>query len=168
MFSGVHRRIGRRRKRILTNTFPTTTITATRKQIRTLDWSRRLEIGFEAGRGRDPRNVPEIVRQPESANGRAVDTAEFQRAQNLFRLHLFAAKSVSILAVTMNDQRIVEAHKEASSIAIRELEQFAATRIRKGALRTGTGQRAISWARPLSTPPTRSGTSIAHAFRRIQ
>lgn len=40
-------------------------------------------------------------------------------------------KSVSILAVTMNDRRIVDAHKEASTLAIRELEQFAATRIRK-------------------------------------
>jgi conjugative relaxase-like TrwC/TraI family protein len=41
-------------------------------------------------------------------------------------------KSVSILAVTMNDRRIIEAHKEASMIALRELESFAATRIRKG------------------------------------
>ncbi|HEX4121787.1 MAG TPA: MobF family relaxase [Verrucomicrobiae bacterium] len=40
-------------------------------------------------------------------------------------------KSVSILAVTMDDQRIVEAHKEASTIAIQELEQFSAARIRK-------------------------------------
>ena len=43
-------------------------------------------------------------------------------------------KSVSILAVTMNDQRIVQAHQEASGIALRELEQFAATRIRKGGI----------------------------------
>ena len=43
-------------------------------------------------------------------------------------------KSVSILAVTMNDRRIIEAHKEASGIALRELEQFAATRIRKGGI----------------------------------
>jgi len=41
-------------------------------------------------------------------------------------------KSVSILAVTMNDRRIIEAHKEASQLAIRELEQFAAARVRKG------------------------------------
>ena len=41
-------------------------------------------------------------------------------------------KSVSILAVTMNDQRIIQAHQEASTLALRELEQFAATRIRKG------------------------------------
>ncbi|MGP8237229.1 MAG: MobF family relaxase [Limisphaerales bacterium] len=43
-------------------------------------------------------------------------------------------KSVSILAVTMDDRRIVEAHKEASAIAIQELEQFAAARIRKGGI----------------------------------
>jgi conjugative relaxase-like TrwC/TraI family protein len=41
-------------------------------------------------------------------------------------------KSVSILAVTMKDQRIIEAHKAASQLAMRELESFAATRIRKG------------------------------------
>jgi len=43
-------------------------------------------------------------------------------------------KSVSILAVTMNDQRILQAHREASALALRELEQFAATRIRKGGI----------------------------------
>lgn len=43
-------------------------------------------------------------------------------------------KSVSILAVTMNDQRIVQAHQEASTFALRELEQFAATRIRRGGI----------------------------------
>jgi conjugative relaxase-like TrwC/TraI family protein len=46
-------------------------------------------------------------------------------------------KSVSILALTMNDRRIIEAHKEASTIALRELEQFAATRIRKGGIEEG-------------------------------
>ena len=40
-------------------------------------------------------------------------------------------KSVSILAVTMDDGRIVEAHEAASKIALRELETFAAARIRK-------------------------------------
>ncbi len=43
-------------------------------------------------------------------------------------------KSVSILAVTMNDRRILQAHEEASTFALRELEQFAATRIRKGGI----------------------------------
>jgi conjugative relaxase-like TrwC/TraI family protein len=43
-------------------------------------------------------------------------------------------KSVSILAVTMNDHRIIDAHQEASTMALRELEQFAATRIRKAGI----------------------------------
>lgn len=42
-----------------------------------------------------------------------------------------APKSVSILAVTMNDERIVGAHQVAARIAIKELEQFAATRVRR-------------------------------------
>jgi conjugative relaxase-like TrwC/TraI family protein len=43
-----------------------------------------------------------------------------------------APKSVSVLAVTLDDQRLVEAHEEAAKIAFRELETFAATRVRKG------------------------------------
>lgn len=42
-----------------------------------------------------------------------------------------APKSVSVLAVTMNDQRLVAAHEEAAKAAFRELETFAAARIRK-------------------------------------
>jgi conjugative relaxase-like TrwC/TraI family protein len=40
-------------------------------------------------------------------------------------------KSVSVLAVAMNDQRLVEAHEESARIAFRELEPFAAARVRK-------------------------------------
>src|SRR5438874_751585 len=42
-----------------------------------------------------------------------------------------APKSVSVLAVTMDDQRLVEAHSEAANVALRELESFAGTRVRK-------------------------------------
>jgi conjugative relaxase-like TrwC/TraI family protein len=42
-----------------------------------------------------------------------------------------APKSVSVLAVTMDDDRLVSAHDEATRIAFRELETFAATRVRK-------------------------------------
>jgi conjugative relaxase-like TrwC/TraI family protein len=42
-----------------------------------------------------------------------------------------APKSVSIMAVTMDDRRIIQAHREASAVAMRELEAFAATRVRK-------------------------------------
>lgn len=43
-----------------------------------------------------------------------------------------APKSVSVLAVTLDDQRLVTAHEEAARLAFRELEVFAATRVRKG------------------------------------
>jgi len=42
-----------------------------------------------------------------------------------------APKSVSVLAVTLADARLVTAHEEATRIAFRELESFAATRVRK-------------------------------------
>jgi conjugative relaxase-like TrwC/TraI family protein len=42
-----------------------------------------------------------------------------------------APKSVSIMAVTLNDSRIIEAHQEAAKLAAKELEHFAGTRIRK-------------------------------------
>ena len=40
-------------------------------------------------------------------------------------------KSVSVLAVTLDDQRLVEAHEESARLAFREIETFAATRVRK-------------------------------------
>jgi conjugative relaxase-like TrwC/TraI family protein len=43
-----------------------------------------------------------------------------------------APKSVSILAVMLDDQRIVQAHQAAARFAIKELEQFAGARIRQG------------------------------------
>jgi conjugative relaxase-like TrwC/TraI family protein len=42
-----------------------------------------------------------------------------------------APKSVLVLAVTLADERLVTAHEEATRIAFRELEAFAATRVRK-------------------------------------
>ena len=42
-----------------------------------------------------------------------------------------APKSVSVLAVVLDDARLIEAHEEAARFAFRELETFAATRVRK-------------------------------------
>jgi len=67
---------------------------------------------------------------PES--GQQLTPQQFRERRIYFDFVCSPPKSVSILAVTMNDQRIIEAHKEASTMALRELEQFAATRIRKG------------------------------------
>ena len=43
-----------------------------------------------------------------------------------FDFHCAPPKSVSILAVTMDDRRVLQAHREASTIALREPEQFTA------------------------------------------
>src|ERR1039458_9598782 len=40
-------------------------------------------------------------------------------------------KSVSVLAVTLDEKRLVEGHENSAGIAFRELETFAVTRIRK-------------------------------------
>ena len=40
-------------------------------------------------------------------------------------------KSVSILAVCLNDQRLITAHEQAGQVALRELETFASTRVRQ-------------------------------------
>jgi conjugative relaxase-like TrwC/TraI family protein len=47
-----------------------------------------------------------------------------------------APKSVSVLAVTLEDNRLVEAHEAAARLAFRELEGFAAARVRKQGSRT--------------------------------
>jgi conjugative relaxase-like TrwC/TraI family protein len=44
-----------------------------------------------------------------------------------------APKSVSILAVAMDDRRIMKAHRESANIAFKELEAYAGTRVRKDA-----------------------------------
>jgi conjugative relaxase-like TrwC/TraI family protein len=69
--------------------------------------------------------------------GEQLTPQHFRERRIYFDFVCSPPKSVSILAVTMNDRRIIEAHKEASGIALRELEQFAATRIRKGGVEEG-------------------------------
>src|SRR5208282_1222014 len=66
--------------------------------------------------------------------GEQLTPQQFRQRRIFFDFQCAPPKSVSILAVTMNDRRILQAHQEASTVALRELEQFAATRIRKGGI----------------------------------
>lgn len=66
--------------------------------------------------------------------GERLTPQQFKDRRIYFDFVCSPPKSVSILAVTMNDQRIIEAHKEASQIAMRELESFTAARVRKGGI----------------------------------
>jgi len=66
--------------------------------------------------------------------GEQLTPQHFKERRVYFDFVCSPPKSVSILAVTMNDRRIIEAHKEASQLAMRELESFAAARVRKGGI----------------------------------
>jgi len=68
-------------------------------------------------------------RDPET--GEQLTQLHFSDRRVFFDFTCSAPKSVSILGVTMQDERIVEAHREAAAVAIRELEAFAGTRVRK-------------------------------------
>jgi conjugative relaxase-like TrwC/TraI family protein len=63
--------------------------------------------------------------------GRQLTQVTGKHRRIFFDFQCAPPKSVSILAVTMNDRRIIQAHRESSNVALRELEQFASTRIRK-------------------------------------
>jgi len=66
--------------------------------------------------------------------GEQLTPQKFKERRVYFDFVCSPPKSVSILAVTMDDGRIIEAHKQASQQAIRELERFAAARVRKGGI----------------------------------
>ena len=59
------------------------------------------------------------------------DEREVANRRVFFDFTFSPPKSVSVAALVGGDERIVAAHREAVKIAVRELEQFAATRIRQ-------------------------------------
>ena len=59
------------------------------------------------------------------------DEAEIANRRVFFDFTFSPPKSVSIAALVAGDSRIVEAHRAAVKIAVKELEQFAATRVRQ-------------------------------------
>lgn len=70
---------------------------------------------------RNPQNHERLTRRQKKEDQRRV----------FYDFTCSAPKSVSVLAVTLDDQRLVTAHEAAARIAFRELETFAATRVRK-------------------------------------
>src|SRR5580700_9915660 len=78
-------------------------------------------------------------RHPGDGSGVKLTQVHLKDRRIFFDFTCSAPKSVSILAVTMDDRRIVEAHREAAAVALRELEAFAATRVRlRGAMEDRT------------------------------
>jgi len=84
--------------------------------------------------------------------GEQLTPQQFRERRIYFDFVCSPPKSVSILAVTMNDRRIIEAHKQASMMAMRELESFAASRVRKGGIQEQDRVTAIWWGLPSCIP----------------
>jgi len=70
-------------------------------------------------------------RNPETAERLTQRQQKENKRRVFFDFTCAPPKSVSVLAVTLDDERLVTAHEESASIAFRELETFAATRVRK-------------------------------------
>ena len=63
--------------------------------------------------------------------GKDGNTHEVANRRVFFDFTFSPPKSVSIAALVGDDQRIMEAHDEAVQVAMRQLEMYAATRVRK-------------------------------------
>jgi conjugative relaxase-like TrwC/TraI family protein len=86
---------------------------------------------FEALRqGMDP-TTGEFFRQRQSADRISINGAVQSRGRHLYDFTISAPKSVSIMAILGNDQRLIDAHKKAVNEALQELESHAATRVRQ-------------------------------------
>jgi conjugative relaxase-like TrwC/TraI family protein len=101
---------------------------------------------FEALRqGLDPRNG-EFIRQRHGADRLAADGAAQSQARHLYDFTFSAPKSVSVMAILGGDERLRDAHTQAVAVALRELEDHAAARVRQRGANTDrrTGNLAMA------------------------
>src|SRR5215472_7373166 len=90
------------------------------------------DTDFEALRqGLDPR-TGEFLRQRQGADRIGADGATRSQARHLYDFTFSAPKSVSVMAVLGGDERLRQAHTEAVAVALAELEEHAASRVRQG------------------------------------
>ena len=80
--------------------------------------------------GLDPR-TGQFLRQRHSADRVASDGTTQSRGRHLYDFTISAPKSVSIMAVLGEDERLIEAHANAVAEALGELERFAESRVRQ-------------------------------------
>src|SRR5580704_5980848 len=86
---------------------------------------------FEALRqGIDPR-TKEFLRVRRSADRTAVDGSKLAQGRSLYDFTISAPKSVSVLAILGGDLPLIEAHRAAVAEALKEIETYAASRVRQ-------------------------------------
>jgi conjugative relaxase-like TrwC/TraI family protein len=86
---------------------------------------------FEAVRqGLDPRSH-DFLRVRKSADRVTPDGTKLTQGRSLYDFTISAPKSVSVIAILGEDQRLVDAHQTAVREALNELENYASARIRQ-------------------------------------
>jgi conjugative relaxase-like TrwC/TraI family protein len=87
---------------------------------------------FEALRqGLDP-GTGGFMRQRQGSDRIGPDGASQSKARHLYDFTFSAPKSVSVMAVLGGDERLRTAHTDAVAVALAELEDYAAARVRQG------------------------------------
>lgn len=85
---------------------------------------------FEAIReGLDPR-TREYLRPRQSADRISEDGNEQSKARSLYDLTFSAPKSISVMAIVGEDERLIDAHESAVREALKEAENYVAARVR--------------------------------------
>jgi conjugative relaxase-like TrwC/TraI family protein len=86
---------------------------------------------FEALRqGLNP-GTGEFLRVRHSADRSAADGSKLAQGRSLYDFTISAPKSVSVLAILGGDHRLIEAHRAAVAEALKEIETYAASRVRQ-------------------------------------
>jgi conjugative relaxase-like TrwC/TraI family protein len=88
-------------------------------------------VDFEAVRqGLNP-SIVEFLRVRHSADRTAADGTKLVQGRSLYDFMISAPKSVSVLAILGGDHRLIEAHRAAVMEALKEIETYAASRVRQ-------------------------------------
>src|SRR6202789_793370 len=74
----------------------------------------------------------EFLRVRHSADRTAADGSKLAQGRTLYDFTISAPKSVSVLAILGGDHRLIEAHRAAVTEALKEIETYAASRVRQG------------------------------------
>ncbi len=89
-------------------------------------------FGITAGEAVTEAQFSALVHGNNPATGESFLIRKRGERVTAYEMLFSAPKSVSILAVTFRDERLVEAHNRAVEIAFQELETYSQTRVRKG------------------------------------
>ena len=106
--------------------------------------------------GLDPK-TNEFLRVRQSADRVAADGTKLAQGRSLYDFTISAPKSVSVMAILGEDQRLIDAHQTAVREALQELETYAASSDSTGRRECGPRHReSWLWLCIITTPAVNS------------